>query len=276
MSKQLTDAEIKAKIIAKAQQKNTNQEKKFPTEIVPLPSRGLCYPVGHPLTSGKVEIRYMTAKEEDILTNNNLLKAGRALDVLYESLLVGNGEGEPVNIDEMLTGDKSALMLATRLLGYGNEYTAVLTDLEGEKFEHIIDLNELKVKEIDYSLFKNSRELKYKLPMSNIDVVFKLRTSKEDAVLARTISQNQKAGKMSAITTTLKHTIVEVDGNRDEKFIHTFIDTQMLAKDSLSLRAYMATNSPDYDLTVFVDRPDKGIQTNMAIPIDVNFFWPRL
>tara|TARA_R100000005_G_C4996997_1_gene203775 strand:+ start:2666 stop:3496 length:831 start_codon:yes stop_codon:yes gene_type:complete len=271
----LTDQEIKAKIIANSQQ-TSKAENKFPTEIVPLPSKGLVYPEGHPLTSGKVEIKYMTAKEEDILTNNNLLKAGKALDKLYESLLIGNGEGQPVNINEMITGDKSALMLATRVLGYGPEYKVTLNDDSGEPFEHVVDLNELKVKDVDYSLYKNSRELKYTLPVSNIDIVFKLRNSKEDAILAKEIGRLQKAGRPAGITTTLKHTIVEIDGNRESKFINEFVDMHLLAKDSLSLRAYIALNTPDYNLNVFIDRPEKGIQQDMQIPIDINFFWPRL
>ena len=154
-NKPLSDADIKAKLIAKAQAEQP-KESLFPTEIVPLPSKGLVYPKDHPLSSGHVEIKYMTAKEEDILTNSNLLRTGRAIDALYKSLIVGNGEGQMVKLDDMITGDKSALMLATRMLGYGPDYTVGLKDSEGETFEHTVDLSELKVKEVDYSLYKNS------------------------------------------------------------------------------------------------------------------------
>tara|TARA_B100001094_G_C18192512_1_gene808258 strand:+ start:1369 stop:2199 length:831 start_codon:yes stop_codon:yes gene_type:complete len=272
---QLSDQELKAKIIAK-QQHEAPTDRKFPTEIVPIPSKGLCYPKDHPLSSGTVEIKYMTAKDEDILTNNNLLKAGRALDVLYESLLVGNGKGQPVNIDEMLSGDKSALMLATRLLGYGADYSCTFKDDSGNDFEHIIDLNELQVKDVDYSLYKNSRLLDFELPVSKVKVTFKLRTSKEDQILAKEIDQLRKAGRNTSITTTLKHSIVAIDGNEDKNTIDEFIDTHLLAKDSLNLRAYMAVNTPDYNLNVYIDRPEKGIQQEIAIPINTNFFWPRL
>jgi len=274
-NKPLSDQEIKAQIIAKQQQDST-AENKFPTEIVPLPSKGLVYPKDHPLSSGTVEIKYMTAKDEDILTNNNLLKSGRALDVLYKSLLVGNGEGKAVNIDEMISGDKSAVMLATRLLGYGSEYNITLKDDRGEDFPHTVDLNDLTVKEVDYSIYNNDRFLEYKLPISKITVKFKLRTSKEDDELAKENVRLQKVGKNASTTTTLKHSIVEVDGNDDKEFINKFIDNELLAKDSLSLRRYMVEVTPDYKLTVFIDRPDKGIQAELPLPIDTSFFWPRL
>ena len=124
-NKSLTDAQLKAQILAKAHQKQP--ESMFPTEIVPLPSKGLVYSKDNPLSSGKLEIKYMTAKEEDILTNSNLIKQGKALDKLYEAIVVGNGEGQPVNVNDLITGDRSAIMLAARMLGYGKDYEIEVT-----------------------------------------------------------------------------------------------------------------------------------------------------
>lgn len=274
MAKQtLTDADIKAQLIAKAQAEQP--ESLFPTEIVPLPSQGVVYPEDHPLSAGQVELKYMTAKEEDILTNTNLLKTGRALDVLYKSLIVGNGKGQPVNLDDMIIGDKSAIMLATRVLGYGSDYNITLLDDDGNEFEHTVDLNSLTAKEIDPTLFNNSRELDYTLPVSKVNVTFKLKTTKEEVALNHALAKSQKAGKSSAVTTGLKHAIVAIDGDRDVKNIHKFIDTSLLAKDSLQLRLYMAEVTPDYNLTIDINRPDKGFDKEVQLPIDTNFFWPR-
>ena len=93
-------------------------EYKFPTEMVELPSKGYFYFEGHPLSSGKVEIKYMTAKEEDILTSQNLIQQGTVVDKLLESLIVDKS----IKIDDMLVGDKNAIMLSARILGYGKEY----------------------------------------------------------------------------------------------------------------------------------------------------------
>ena len=101
-------------------------EYKFPTEMVELPSKGYFYFEGHPLSSGKVEIKYMTAKEEDILTSQNLIQQGTVIDKLLESLVVDKS----IKLDDMLIGDKNAIMVAARILGYGKEYTFTYDDVE--------------------------------------------------------------------------------------------------------------------------------------------------
>ena len=140
---QLTDAQVKAQIIAKSQQSTKSESKAlFPTEVIQLPSRGLVYPLDHPLSAGQVEVRYMTAKDEDILTNQNYLKQGVALDKLYDSLVVGNGHGQPVNMNDMIMGDRSAVMLAARVLGYGADYAITVTHPETNKtIETSVNLN---------------------------------------------------------------------------------------------------------------------------------------
>ena len=93
-------------------------EYKFPTEMVELPSKGYFYSEGHPLSSGRVEIKYMTAREEDILTSQNLIKQGTVIDKLLEALVVDKS----IKMDDMLIGDKNAIMVAARILGYGKNY----------------------------------------------------------------------------------------------------------------------------------------------------------
>jgi|9_EtaG_2_1085328.scaffolds.fasta_scaffold00039_6 hypothetical protein len=281
MAQKLTDAQIKAKIIANAQSesksKNDN-DSLFPTEIVPLPSKGLVYPLDHPLSSGEVEIRYMTAKDEDILTNPNYLKRGLALDKLYEAIVVGNGKGQPVNMNEMIMGDRSAVMLAARLLGYGSDYDITVTHPDtGKEIPHTVDLNILKPKDIDESLYKNSREFEYELPVSKKVVVFKLQTIVEQKSIEKAIRSQEKAGiPLRNQTTTLKECIVSIDGNDDPKFINSFVDNYLLAKDSLHLRKFMLDINPDFDLTVVIDIPTEDFYQEMALPIDTSFFWPRL
>ena len=64
------------------------QKFNFPTEVIELPSKGLLYPKSSPLSKGTVELKYMSAKEEDILTNQNYLQKGTVIDKLLESLIV--------------------------------------------------------------------------------------------------------------------------------------------------------------------------------------------
>lgn len=273
---QLTDAQIKAQVIAKSQQAHKS-EVLFPTEIVPLPSKGLVYPIDHPLSTGQVEVRYMTAKDEDILTNQNYLKQGVALDKLYQTLVIGNGEGQAVNMNDMIMGDRSAVMLASRVLGYGSEYSVTVTHPETLKeIVTEVDLNKLQPKSLDESLYNNSREFNFTLPISKKEVVIRLLTVIEQKAIDRDIKAQDKAGIAVRNTTTiLKHTIVNIDGETDKKYISDFIDNHLLARDSLLLRSHILDITPDYDLSITIDIPTENYLETIPLPIDTTFFWPR-
>jgi hypothetical protein len=276
--KQLTDAQIKAQIIAKSQQSHkTESTALFPTEIVPLPSKGLVYPKDNPLSAGQVEIRYMTAKDEDILTNQNYLKQGIALDKLYTALVIGNGEGQSVNLNDMILGDRSAIMLAARVLGYGSDYTVRLPHPEtGIEMEVTVDLNLLTPTPIDESLYNNTREFDYVLPVSGRCVTVRLQTAVEQKAIAKATKIQEQGGQgTKTATTVLKHTVVAIDGIEDQKEIAEFVDNQLLARDSLHLRHFVLDITPDYDLAIDIDIPEHSFFKRMPLPIDVDFFWPR-
>ena len=154
------------------------EKRKFPTEVVDLPSQGLLYPKDHPLSSGQIEIKYMTAKEEDILTSRNLIQKGIVLDKLMESVIID----EKVKLDDLLLGDKNAIMIATRILGYGKDYSVQVEDPnKGEKQEETFDLTQIKDKELDEKLFKKGQnEFELDLPASKVKITFKLLTHKDE------------------------------------------------------------------------------------------------
>jgi len=130
-------------------------ELKFPTEMVDLPSKGLFYPENHPLASGKIEMKYMTAKEEDILTNRAYIEKGIVIDKLLQSLIVTK-----FDYNDLLLVDKNAIMIAARILGYGKDYEFMY---KGDKCS--IDLSTLEPKNIDESLWKKGKnEFSYTLP----------------------------------------------------------------------------------------------------------------
>jgi hypothetical protein len=123
-------------------------EFKFPTEVIDLPSKGLVYPESSPLSSGTIELKYMSAREEDILTNQNYLEKGIVVDKLLQSLIVSK-----IDYNELITGDKNAILVAARILGYGAKYRVDVTDKFGAKIPVDIDLSELKNKKISEDLF---------------------------------------------------------------------------------------------------------------------------
>ena len=196
-------------------------ELKFPTEEVELPSRGLIYPKENPLSSGKIEIKYMTAKEEDILTNQNYIKQGTVIDKLLKSLIVD----KKINYDDMIVGDKNAILVAARILGYGQEYTFTYN---GEEVS--IDLSELQTQYLDEStMIEGKNEFSYTLPHTNTAITYKLLTSKDEKKIEDEIKGLKKINKQSSpdLSTKLKHQILSVNGETDVKVIRDFVDNYM-------------------------------------------------
>ena len=238
---------------------------KMPTETVELPSKGLLYPEDSELAKGVVEIKYMTAKEEDILTNQSYIRNGTVLDKLLKSVIVSK-----INYDDLLIGDKNAIMIAARILGYGAEYSF---EYNGES--QSVDLSLVENKPLKEELFsKNVNEFPFTLPRSKNTITFKLLTHKDEQDINRELEGLKKINKDSSpeLSTRLKYMITSVEGLRDKKDIREFVDTALLAQDSRALREYIREIQPDVDLTFFPDESSSRI----SIPIGVNFFWPDL
>jgi hypothetical protein len=237
---------------------------KIATEIVELPSKGLLYPEGHPLAEGKVEMKYMTAKEEDILTNQSYIKQGTVLDKLLQSLIVTK-----FNYDDLLIGDKNALFVAARILGYGGNYSFELGDKT-----HTVDLASLENKSFDETLInKGVNEFSYTLPYSGNKVTFKLLSHSDERKIEKELEGLKKINKDQSpeLTTRLKFVITSVEGDREERTIRNFVDNHLLARDSRALREYIKQIQPDVDLRYTLDSGEE-----VAIPIGLSFFWPDL
>lgn len=272
---EMTDEELKANLMADFKQTNTKKSN-FPTEIVPLPSKGLLYPEGHPLSEGTIEMKYMTAREEDILTSQNLIKQGVVLDKLFESLIV-----TPVNYNDIYSGDKNAIMIAARILGYGKDYVVDVDDPSspGTKQKVTIDLTQIEHKEVDYSLFENRQnEFEFTLPQSKRVITFRLTThgieKQIETEVKSLVKQTNKTGVDKTLTTRLKHMILTVDGEGGRANINNFVDNELFALDSRALRQYIKEISPDIDMTFTFISETTGEALELAIPMDISFFWP--
>jgi len=238
-------------------------EFKLPTEVVELPSKGLIYPEDNPLSSGKVEMKYMTAKEEDILSNQAYIEKGIVIDKLLQSLIVSD-----INYNDLVIGDKNAIMVAARILGYGKNYSFTYG---GENVE--VDLTTLENKFIDEKLFtKGKNNFSYTLPATNTEVTFKILTHKDEQNINREIEGLKKISKTdsSTVSTRLKHIITSVGGDAEAKTVREFVDKYMLAQDSRALRNHIQTFQPDIDLSFF----PPNSEDRRPLPIGLNFFWP--
>jgi hypothetical protein len=239
----------------------------FPTEQIELPSKGLLYPKESPLSTGEVELRYMGAKEEDILTNQNYIQKGIVIDKLLQSLIVD----KTVDYEELLIGDKNALMVASRILGYGKEY-----EIEYQGKPYTVDLSQINHKELDESLFTlGVNEFSFTLPATGTEITFKLLTHKDEKLIDQEITGLKKIQKdfSAELSTRLKYIITSVGGNRETKEIRQFVDNALLARDARALRQYIQEIQPDLDLKFY---PEDGPEGGVQIPIGLNFFWPDI
>ena len=241
------------------------EEFKLPTEIIDLPSKGLLYPEDSELAKGVLEMKYMTAKEEDILTNQSYIRNGTVLDRLMKSLIVSK-----INYDDLLIGDKNAIMVAARILGYGSEY---VFDYGGE--EQTVNLSSIENKPLKEELFAaRTNEFTFTLPKSKNVISFKLLNHKDEQDISRELEGLKKINKDAdpSLSTRLKYMIISVEGKRDKKDIREYVDNYLLAQDSRALREYIREIQPDVDLTFFPD----GNENRISLPIGLKFFWPDL
>tara|TARA_R110002012_G_scaffold153623_1_gene313774 strand:- start:1193 stop:1942 length:750 start_codon:yes stop_codon:yes gene_type:complete len=242
------------------------KQPQFPAEEVTLPSKGLLYPEDSPLRKGIIEMKYMTAREEDILTNPNLIENGTVIDKLLESLIV-----TPIDYNTLLTGDKDAILIAARVLGYGNEYSFTH---RGE--EITIDLNNIKDKPLDESLVvEGKNEFSFTLPLSKKDLTFKFLTHGDETMIQKELKGAKRVNKTATndLTTRMKHIITSIDSDYEKKTIREYVDSEFLARDARELRNYIKKIQPSVDLSYDYE-DQRGNVTTIDIPVGINFFWP--
>jgi hypothetical protein len=249
-------------------------EQKFtvPTEMIDLPSKGLLYPKENPLSSGVIEMKYMTAKEEDILTNVNLLRQGLAIEKMLMSLIKSS-----INYEDLTIGDRNGLLIAARILAYGKDYSfKYINPNTGDEETVQGDLQNLKYKELDWPKFNNKNEFEFVLPKSKNTVTFKILTIADDKKIDEEIkgvkkNLGQEAGSLS---TRLKHQIIAVNGDYSTKTIRDFIDQgYLLSLDSVELRKYKASVNPDIEMKIPITFKD-GTEIDVDLPMSLDFFFP--
>jgi hypothetical protein len=238
----------------------------FPTEIVELPSKGLVYPPTNPLSSGKIEMKYMTAAEEDILTNQNYIQRGIVLEKLLKSLIVSK-----VNYDDLIIGDKNAILIASRILGYGKDYEFMY---KGEKIS--VDLTLCPLKYIDEStITPGVNSFNYTFPSTGTNITYKILNSKDEKDIQAELDGLKKINKDASpdLSTRLKYVITSVNGDEEKKTVREFVSNHLLARDSRAFRDHIKNTQPDINLsTTYIN--SNGVEESIDIPITATFFWP--
>lgn len=256
---------------------NQNEIKKhnFPTEIISLPSKGLLYSEDSPLRNGTIELKYMTASEEDILTTPSLIKQGIVLDKLFQALIV-----TPIKYNDLIGADKDAIMVASRILGYGKLYEATCTCPECTKESKVsFDLTQLNEKEFDIDKVEMiaPNEFKFILPTTNREVTFKLLTHGDEKKIQldlENLKKTNKSGISKDLTTRLKSIITSIDGDTNKTSIIHFVDNELFAQDSRALREHIKTISPGIDFNMDFTCQECQYEGKLNLPVGVDFFWP--
>ena len=250
-----------------------NKKYDFPTEVISLPSQGKCYPENHPLASGEIEIKYMTAREEEILASQNLIKKGVVLDKLFESIIADKS----INVDDIIIGDKNAIVLATRILGYGSDYNIEFTNDEGEKEKISIDLSKVQTKEVDISKLNRNNLYEFVTPTGKNVLQFKMLTHGDEKKIdtdVKAMDRLNRGGVSQSLTTRYRYMIKSVDGKEDTKSIVDFINNKFLSRDTRAFRNYLSELQPDMDMVFEYDNPISGEKESNPIPMGIGFFYP--
>jgi len=251
-----------------------------PTEFVDLPTGGAFYPEGHPLQNqDSIEIRYMTAKDEDILTSQTLLKKGIAIDRLLQNVIVDKS----VRVDDLYVGDKNALVVAARITGYGEDYeVSVSCPTCGESNSHVVDLSDLKINKLDETLLEDLNVEKTQggtfiinLPRSKVNVEVKLLTGKDERSFLIS-SENKKKHNLpeSVLTDQMKLFIISVNGDEKKDVVNSFVNN-MPAYDSRYLRKVYSEITPNVKMECDFDCPECNASSAVDVPFTTAFFWPK-
>ena len=247
-----------------------------PTDFVELPSKGKGYPEGHPLRDKDViEIKYMTAKEEDILTSQALLKKNIALERFMESVIIDKS----IKPEHMLVGDRNAILIAARASGYGPEYeTKVLCPACAERITQVFDLATPTIWSGDSDL-ENIKETPngtyiVTVPVSKFKVEVRLLTGKDEMAITHEQAVNKK-NKMpeSNMTTQYKKMLVSVEGHTDNRVLEHFLE-HAPAKDMRTLRNAYKLLAPDIRILKDFECPSCGHEQELEVPFGADFFWP--
>jgi len=247
-----------------------------PTEFVDLPSKGLFYAKNHPLhQKDSVEIRFMTARDEDILTSKSLLKKGIAIDRLLQNVIVD----KKINIDHMLIGDKNALIVATRITGYGAEYnTKSMCPACGSTSENLYDLEGVKTveTEIPEGVERTPKgTFVLKAPKSGVTVEMRLLAGVDEKRLAKVMAAKKKKNlPESTLTDQLRLALVSVEGQTEPNLINLFVGS-LPAMDARYLREVYAKIMPNVDMKQDFECNSCGFEQEMEVPFTSDFFWPK-
>jgi rubredoxin len=247
---------------------------KYPSEVINLPSKGWYYDPASKLASGQIEIKLMTAKEENILSSQNLISKGIVVDKLLESLIID----PDVKFGDLLIGDKNGVMIAARILGYGKDYSFVYKcEVCGFQNTQNVDLQKVEERKVEFLPENKGKNLfKFTLPVCKKVLTFKLLTQADEQAIDADVEAYSKLQSDidQELTTRLAKAILAINEDPKPETIFKFVNESFLARDSKAFREHVRSINPDIDLSADFKCQKCADGRRLRIPINSGFFWP--
>lgn len=249
-----------------------------PTEFVELPSGGREYPEDHPLHNEEtIEIKFMTAKDEDILTSQPLLKKGIAIDRFLENIVLNKN----IDLDTLLVGDKNAILIAARGSGFGFDYDAmvsctncgttnmVMFDLRNPQIVGVINEEQNIVKRISTGVFSTE------MPLSKFTVEFRLMNNSDEKSLAQELKKSPEDREQNLLTGQFKRIIQSIEGHEDQNIIDQYVEN-MPTVDSRHFKLCIKAVTPNVEIQETMVCKKCNESKEVDVPFGTSFFWPDL
>jgi hypothetical protein len=252
-------------------EKLSRPQEDAPFDVIKLPSEGLLYPK----TGSSLKVAYLNAMDENIITNPNLLRSGKFLEVLINRKMIGTD----LRYKDLHVGDRNAIMIWLRSTGYGSKYKIVLGDPEDnfKEFEAEIDLSELPIKNLKEKPDENGH-FTFNLPMSGKEIKFRLLNVGDVENIEEHIEKmTEEVGPefTDASTYTLKKQILAVENDFSSETVTSFIEKGMRIGDVRAFRMFVNDIESGVDMNITVGTPGGG-SVNTFLPLNTSFFWPDL
>lgn len=263
--------------VLKSADVSQKSDTKYPSDTIPLPTRGWFYPEGHPLYCGEIELKQMSAREEDLLANRDLMKNGKVLDKLLEALVVDKS----IKPEEILVPDINAIFIGIRRLAYGDEYPVSVTCPDCAQTNKVtINLANLENKSFDFDNHpRGENSFTFKLPNSGVVITYKILNQIDQQAIDAELKQLKKMFKESSkeLTTRLKYIITSIDGISNPQTVRKFVDEKLMANDSRELRKQMRDTNPDVDMSFNFNCQHCSLEgRRLDVPVGASFLWPDI
>jgi hypothetical protein len=249
-----------------------DNEFEVPTEQVELPSKGVFYPNN----KKSVTVKYLTAEEDDILFSPELIKSGKVLDALLQIAVID----KDLNPNDMLIGDRNAVLIHLRKTGLGDEYQPGKMGCPscGEEYVPDVNLNDLKLKFIEDMPDENGW-YDFELPIMKKKIKFRMLNGNDENKIAKASETGTKRGRgkykvSKGVTERYRLQIMEVEGNRDKLYISKLISA-MPMKDSIAFREYVKNISPGVDFNYTFECKSCGHVYEDDVPMTYRLFYPN-